>query len=378
MKRRKLMVLFFSALTILFIMLSPPFLEDGVTRNIYRQWLSIKQSPWPGVVRLWHIKSWETGQSNGMQWLKSAVASYEKKYPGMYIEVEGMTVQEAQERLQKGEKPDLYSFPLGFVPPGELCPIQAPETIRASFLKTGQQQGQQLALPYMMGGYALIVNRSKFIDHQLLLPSDEDWTAESVHDALVELSDDGKNTVLGYDEEYYMLPGAALLLYAGENITDGSPVKTENAYNTFFSQELGILIGTQKAVTSLRDISVGIGPDIEILGLGGYTDMVQYVAVSRDENDTKNECCIRFAQYLCNNAQQRKLERLNVFPVTQVDIYKDNDVMLQMFHDLQKARIPNCFVWEREKTSLQDIILQGIQGRCKEGEASEELAKALS
>ena len=377
MKQRKPMVLFFSAITLLFLLLAPPFLEDGVTRNIYRQWMSIKESPWAGVVQLWHISGWETGKSSGVQWLKNAAASYEKSYPGMYIEVAGMTVEEAQQRLQKGERADLYSFPLGFVPPEEFCVIDAPQNIQGNVLKSGQYQGQQIALPYMMGGYALIINRSIFFEHQLLLPSDEEWTVESLKEAVMQLSN-GDHIAIGYDVGQFTIPGAALLIYGGENITGGKAVQTENAYDAFFNQELGILIGTQKEITSFRDISIGVGPDTEMLVLGGYTDMVQYIAVRRDDNALKNECCIRFAQNLCSGRQQQKLEKLNVFPVSQMEIYEDNDVIHQLYQSLQDALIPNCFIWESERKPSQEIILRGIQGNGKAGEALEELVKALS
>ncbi|MHB1315908.1 MAG: hypothetical protein ACYCX2_10560 [Christensenellales bacterium] len=376
MKPSKPKVLFFSALTILFLVLAPPYLEDGVTQNIYKQWMAIKQSSWAGVAKLWDIKGWETGKGSAAQWLKSAAVTYERSIPGMYIEVVGMTIDEAQQRMQNGEYPDLYSFPLGFMPQGDLCEISAPENMQEKALQAGQYGQRQLALPYMLGSYALIVNKSMFYERQLLLPSDEEWTPEALKEAAARLPDG--LPALGYDEERYTLPGAAILSYAGENITSGKPVMTENATDAFFKHELGMLIGTQKAVATLKDSAAGLGPDAEMLSLGGYTDMVQFIAVRRDDNQTKNECCIAFARFLCSGRQQHRLEGLHVFPAVRMEAYLDNDFMVQLNEGLQNAMVPNCFTWDSVRVSLKEAVFQGIIGNCNKGQALLELAKALS
>lgn len=39
----------------------------------------------------------------------------EKQIPYVYIEVSGMTIEEAKKRMQAGERPDVISYPKGFV-----------------------------------------------------------------------------------------------------------------------------------------------------------------------------------------------------------------------------------------------------------------------
>ena len=46
--------------------------------------------------------------------MEKAAATLEKKHKGVYFEVESMTFSDYEARRERGEKADMYSFPLGW------------------------------------------------------------------------------------------------------------------------------------------------------------------------------------------------------------------------------------------------------------------------
>ena len=92
-------------------------------------------------------------------WLEKAAATLEKKHKGVYFEVESMTFSDYEARRERGEKADMYSFPLGWEYIEELQPIDMtmPE-MRGNMADSCRYHGGVYGLPYAASGYVLAVN----------------------------------------------------------------------------------------------------------------------------------------------------------------------------------------------------------------------------
>ena len=89
----------------------------------------------------------------------------------MFITVLGMTPEEAEQRLAAGERPDIFSFPLGFPAEHLLAELEEPEeALLPSLCEPGKKGDQFLAYPYMMGFYTITVNQEIYFSSGASLP----------------------------------------------------------------------------------------------------------------------------------------------------------------------------------------------------------------
>lgn len=136
-------------------MLAAPFVVLG---NLPRSDLFVAGARFEGILELWHIESFEGGVGSRAGWLKKRSTAFEKQNKGCLVNVTVLTPEQAQEKLNNGERFDLASFSAGAG--FELLPYLSPyggdvSCVRGDYLRGGQLNGKVYALPYMAGGYAL-------------------------------------------------------------------------------------------------------------------------------------------------------------------------------------------------------------------------------
>lgn len=67
-------------------------------------------------------------------------ATFEKRHFGVFINVTAMTVEEAQPRMERGERADVYSFPMGWGYMERFAPLPELETgVKPALADTGSQ-----------------------------------------------------------------------------------------------------------------------------------------------------------------------------------------------------------------------------------------------
>ena len=65
--------------------------------------------------QLWHVVSFPTPETGGVTYLTERASAFERQHPYVYVDVIGMTPEEAEERKKSGESPDILSFPMGYL-----------------------------------------------------------------------------------------------------------------------------------------------------------------------------------------------------------------------------------------------------------------------
>lgn len=231
----------------------------------------------------WQIDCFEGGIGSRTEFLRSVADDFQSD--DAVVLVKTHTVESARIAVEKGEIPDVLSFGVG-----------ADFALRvARVLKTsddcggGEVDGNVLALPWCAGGYYLIAKEGdkRLIDE--VFDSDKEKIAKGV--------------VVSQNE--YTLPVLALKFaqIKGEGLLYLPP---SDAYVRFIEKG-GLLLGTQRDARRLEKRGVAFVAE----PLRGYTDIVQYVAVSTAD-DEKYSSCVEFVERLRSEEVQSELYRIGM------------------------------------------------------------------
>ena len=173
------------------------------------------------------------------------------------------------------------------------------------------------------------------------MPLDWDLDAETIYEKVTGLAKSMEQPI-GYDSQSYLVPQAAMFNLTGGIIAD-SDVFAGEALAKFTQGELAIYIVGQYSLNALNKAMQENNLSCEIYPLGNYTDMVQYIGISRGDNYKKIGECIKFAEYLVSNSSQKKMTELKVYSVTDAII---NENELAIIEDAYLTpSVPNLFEW---------------------------------
>ncbi|MGI6161887.1 MAG: hypothetical protein ACOYJD_07630 [Christensenellales bacterium] len=314
----------------LFLALAPGFLAPMVSVDRWAQWLGRSVPAYQGAIKVWHVAGWKAGHGAFSTWLSQISRGFERRNFGVYIEIEGMTEDEAAARLQSGETADVYSFPTGFFKDAaKLAPIEDPG-LRPEHKKSGEYGGLY-ALPYALGGYML------FINEDVLYEKGIDVNDETAADLAISASNAG---------------------WGGDAVAMYMAARQAGHYTAMGFEATGAYIGPHSMIFELLDADNP--PMYSLYPLGAYTDMAQYVAVADGLEEGKREVCSDFAYYLLRPSVQKGLNDLGVIPVM-----AEGDGELEELAHLMSGGIviPNCFTWDiRAKEEAAALAVRALAG----------------
>lgn len=275
------------------------FLEnDKISQEMY----SRREKYFYGVINLWQVDCFEGGTGSRANWLKNIVSAFEKRNNGVYVNVESISVETANNLINSGQKkPDIISFSTGLlIDENMLADLSGIE-----FSGYGERVNNIL-VPWCMGAYFMIgdINKENWgLDGKIIKTKKAEKTVYSI----------GVPNRKGY----VSLKG--LSLNSNNSFTDekalffGTSQEIFEAYN--YSKKVNRMIGTQrdfyrmKAAESKNNLRVS-----QALFLG-YTDLVQYLGIFKCENAKKVEAMKQFASFLLEEEQQSKLDQIGMFPI---------------------------------------------------------------
>ena len=293
---------------------APGLLIRGLDKNVYTIREKEKAERYEGTLTLWHVVTFKTGAGSGVGWLKDRAAAFEKQHPYVFLEVEGLTAEEAESRLAAGEQPDLMSFPLGF---GEGFVAETlPE--REELDPALARVGEGVAWPWMGDGYVLLINRDMAEEQALSLPLSGDMSKECL---LLMASKLG----LSVTKTRGLLPLGALLAcpYPPD---DGSVPGTEEAArlgwkdiplreggaDAFLEEEAGLYLCPKGEAARLMVDQRTNALSVEEIPLPGYTDLIQLAGMQAGMAQNKQAVCLDFLRNLLRETPQKKLADLGM------------------------------------------------------------------
>ena len=294
-----------------------------------------------GVVELWNIETFEGGVGSREAWLKSRAAKFESANTGLFVHVTTLTVEQLEDKLANGEMFDMICFSrgVGAIVKESLAEItDSVGFVKDNYLLSGQVGGSQYAVPLYSGAYCLFARVEQLSQDKLVESALTQTYTRKVGKTNVEL----QPLVCGFTP--YNSPLSALAMSGGHGVPKLSVDVTQyQAYEQFVANRTAVtLLGTQRDMYRLSQKEAN--GKIEKLGfatLGGYTDLVQYVGVSRNAGDKAN-ACLDYVKYLLSEQTQATLVNLSMFSVLENTFYT-TDRYAECERALAKAYVPNVF-----------------------------------
>ncbi len=268
-----------------------------------------------GVLSLWHIDTFEGGVGSRRLFLNNVAKSFEKKNDGVLIMVSNYTVEGAIQNLKDGKRPDMISFGLG-VDVSDLCELELEKD--EAYASIGERI---YATSWCRGGYVLIAKPGVSIDGHKELPS------------------------LVVSQGEYSMPMLALAL-EGFTVKNIKAMAPSDAYAEFISGKTPYMLGTQRDLVRLSYKNI----QAEVLPLGSFCDLYQYIAVSTDDQN-KISVSKEFISFLISEDNQKKLSELRLFSTKYFVEYNDG-----AFADMQKIKANFGVSLFTDRLKVKEII----------------------
>ena len=359
---KKFFSLIICILSIAFLLIAPAFIAGGIHKNVYTLRAEKLANQYTGSLEILHIVSFKTGGESGVSYLKSRAAEFEKSNPYVFITVTGLTAEEAEQRLAAGERPDIFSFPMGF--PLEHLLAELKEPAEATFLPTlseiGKKDGSFLAYPYMMGFYTITINQEIYFSSGASLPigtglpqanfnylvyqAEQNWEEEDSK-ALSLCNTYGLSPLKTLDHfreegENNFLIGGPPADYAPDSASFAA-----DGTDRFLKGKAALLLSPAADYEKLLLDQRANSLSLTALTFSDYTDLVQLVGVCQTQDSAKQAMCQNFAASLLRRKAQKGLENLKMLPAVQLEgVYEGQTLYLEEYERLAtSAIIPKAF-----------------------------------
>jgi len=325
----------FAVCVVAYFIIAPYFLLPQIN-SARNEWL--KGAGRDAVfLELWEIDTFEGGSASRARFLEKQAFAYQTNTKNVYVIVRTVELAQAHALLEQGSKPDLVSFGIGA---GEmlesLCkPVTTQNYVRSDLLAGGRKDGEQLAVPWCMGGY--------------LLCSTQKIDAVN-YDYFAKIKDKSEKKVVGAGQAYNLPKYAInsdLRVFVDTNYTQYS------AYEAFLKgNEIEILLGTQRDLFRLNNKSkLGVIDSINYHFLSEYTDLIQYIAITA-EDEKMQKVASEFIDFILSEDVQKKLTTIGMFCVNNAKIYSEKvyqDCEVALSNKLQVMNVFASNVWLKEE-----------------------------
>lgn len=343
---KRAFTLFLCLLCVAVILFAPALIQSGLHKNIYSIRADKRAESYTGTLALWHIVSFKTGGQSGVSYLNDRIRKFEKNNPYVYIEITGLTVAEAQDRLAAGEQPDIVSYPLGFFDDASfLAPLEVQDRLAEAFTEVGLIGNTPYAYPYMADFYVLSCNQDSLFSVDAVIPSDAELQAKDIEILLSAFADTPDAIAvtdmvgLSPSESFsHLRPNGALT----------TTISSTVGLDPFLNAESPLLLSTAAEAAKMSFDKRAVGINMRTYAFSNYTDAVQLVSIAATEDESKQNMCAKFAVSLLANSAQGSLEDVLLLPTTaQEELFQDNPLYgAEYMHLLQYGLIPNSFDYQ--------------------------------
>ena len=234
------------------------------------------------VITVWQIDTFEGGTGSRADFLSSAFKSLNAE--GIIALVKTQTTESMEKAFKNGEIPDMISFGVGC---GEV--MNYVRELPFKSFSSGELGGKYYAVPWCSGGYYLI---AKSGDNRLI-------------DGLIDSNSDKKADKLIVSDGENILPVLSLKQLG---ITANAVyLPPKDAYSRFLSEKNAVLLGTQRDIKRIEKKK----DEFAVRPLEGYSDLVQYIAITT-KNDDKYRYCKLAIERLLSEEVQKKLYKIGM------------------------------------------------------------------
>lgn len=281
-----------------------------------------------GVLIVWNIDTFEGGSGSKESFLEKAALAFEQQNKGLYVLVKNISVEEMTNELQKGIKPDVFSFGSGIG--NELLPNLSNMSNKTNVLSVFQNSaivdGKLKAAAWTFGGYFLLstpelLEKANVQDQNLMNVIFSAGYQKQVGKKLQTIA-----SVTWGNNNYYSAVKALEKYVSIDQASVGANVTTKSAYDAyvlFSANKSTILLGTHRDVARLENkLSQGSISAILNFPLSMFSDMVQYVGIANQTDELRLIYSQKFVDFLTSEAIQTKLKEIGMFSTTGIKLYE--------------------------------------------------------
>lgn len=318
---------------------------------IYRTFIGEK-SEYQGMIEVWNIDSFEAGNISKTSILESRAKAFQTQHKGLYFMIRNVTENECFNMLKSGQKPDLFScsYVVAENIKDYIQEFEDKETdIHSNFLNAGKHNGLQYGLPWCAGLYFLISTKSK------LEKAGKDIEGVKLLDIAFDSSyrfKEGKKEILSYSLTFgtngKLMPKNAISSYNKNSIVQENGIDIDavnqsqySAYSKFVTNKATILLGTQRDVLRVENKQKqGKVEDVIVEPLTRYTDLVQFLFLSKSDDFLRKKHAEMFARFMLEDESQRTVQKSKMFAVKHLLIEGEVGIMSNITPEI----IGNCEV----------------------------------
>jgi multiple sugar transport system substrate-binding protein len=383
-RKVKPFTLFLILFSLIFLIMYPIWIHSRMKKAPSQA----KLPEWSGVIEIWDIPYVQTGKGSHIQWLKSCINNFERKHPGVFIDVRSVTPERLNmymfDDIDRDILPDMISLDIyqQSVPENlleDLSPLFNQDDLaafREPALERVMSGERMLGVAYMMGCYGLFINQDAFsneLDLGFGTTNNDDMDYATM-DLIARKNSfqikSGKKNIdyygfctyanassrpllsMIYQKDGKIRDNDAYRLFMEwmEEEQDIMPPDMESlsyssAFRLFASEKrTGMLLGGSKVIYDMRNLQEsGKGVEYQVypLPLGGesgfYMDQIAAYGLLSQQNDKKKKLCILFLKSLLQEEAQSRLKSIGMFSVRKdLNLYEDDAEMLVLEQSLDR------------------------------------------
>ena len=298
-----------------------------------------------GVLELWNVDTFEGGSVSRTTFLEKRALEFEKQNKGVFISVNNISLEQLKLNLNSGKLPSIITFGIGageYIV-NELKTLNTNFFVREDLIKSAVINGQIKAVPIMMGGYSLILNKELVLEEDFLRKNE-------FNNSIVYSTKDNINPLLSL-----FVNNIQIKKQCEENLT------SFDAYDKFIHNKYEIILGTQRDYYRCKNRENNLKMQGEYKLLAGFTDLIVYAGVCKSDS-VKEEISENFISYLTSKNVQEKLQNINLFPVINENIYIDEDY--KNFNNvlLKNVKTLNVFSNNETLSELKNLLIKYFNG----------------
>lgn len=271
-----------------------------------------------GILRLWHIDSFEGGKGSRASFLRSAAKDFSER-TGVFVLITVHTEESAAAALEKGDMPDMISC--GGIP----FAADIAKPLAGHEFTPARAGNKTYAYPWCRGSYFLFAA-----------------AGESLSEA------NAQNTVLS-DK------GVAAAFLSGLPEGDYTTLQPLAAYTSFVGGKYRYLVGSQRDFWRLTSRQFAF----DAIPLNGFCDLWQYMFVCAE--DPAYAFCIDFLDYLLSEEVQKDLTRIGMLSAD-FSIYTPSDGLISLAQGEGAERSVSAFMSSAGRAEFSECAALALKG----------------
>lgn len=317
--------------------------------NIYKETLGADNTPPPrqrsGTISVWHVVENKPYTGSVSTIIAQAAREIERAEYGTYFNVEGITEQEYNKRIERGQSADIISFPAGLIDENGLGELDAADhAIAPQLIKAGSSGGKLYAIAYAQSPCVLIENKELAQKAAIALDEGE-ISAEALMTALRN-TDTAQGILSGRAERWALLGAQGQCAEAADFKEGRAALCIED-------------IRLAKELSLLNERGKGFAYAVH--GITGQHGNIQLIAISNSVDAWAKQRGQRLISLLLSPKYAAKIAACGLYPAGEYD----GDELISPVNAaelLKDAPCTNAFLLSRYADAIADEAARALTG----------------